>query len=486
MKPSLNAPRDRKFMRPTLPLPLPAELLLNQLQKIAHFLLSAGVNRASVVYLLARTSEVLGRRSLAARLYARALRLADESTNRKMFKVRQLWEFLAERNSTRRGQPKVKDPLFHHTFDVNPKKKVDGRERRRAPGYYDGCFTHRGLRIDGYFRLGVPGTPVELLVNERVVARKLPTKVLPGLFIFVFGVWRDALEMMPTEASIRIRVAGGSDLLRRGSPNSRLRTPHCRSGEAKRERHWRLDKKGFLLKREEALHEMQNGFLRTYEEVSAALHAQFGIQLFILYGTLLGQQRSRDFIPGDDDFDVGYFSSATDSKNVRAEGIDIAIALVRKGFIVTLNRDGRLFRVRLPGMPPSCHLDVHAVWVERGSLWIHPRSNLSCTADDFLPAKPGSFREREVLIPAKPEVFLEAYYGRSWRTPDPSYSTAARSFPEWKSRHLARSFISPLLAKEMYRELDRSTESRAPGGRLIVTGLHPLYPLERYERDCDW
>lgn len=468
-----------------MPLLLPFELALTRLKQVVHFAGSAGCNRPSIAYLFARARESLQHRAAAARHYSRALQLADRSSSGHMFKVRQLWEFLAERNHARMGQARVEDPLFLCSATPDPAGKVDTRTRRRSAGYYEASFTHRGLRIDGYLRPGVHRTHIELLLDDRVIARKLPARVAPGLSIFKFGVWRDALEMMPPRARLRLRLADGSDLVTVGSKSLLLETPHGR-GVVDQGGQWRLDKKGFLVREAMALEDLQEGFLRIYDEAARALHARFGISLFVLYGTLLGQQRGQDFIPGDDDFDVGYFSSCRTSAAVRAEGMEIATELVRLGFIVTLNRNGRLFRVRLPGLPPICHLDVHAVWEERGSLWIHPRANLHCTATDFLPARTALLRDRTVLVPARPEAFLEAYYGKDWRVPDPSYSTAARSFPRWKSRHLARSFVSPVLFNRMRNTLGPTPDALPSGGRLIATGLHPLYPLERYERDCDW
>lgn len=476
----LQEPEDEGLL-----LPLPLELILTRLMLATQFVLSTGCNRPGLAYVLARASERLGRRALAAKLYAWALRLADCSRSRYMFNVRQLWEFRAELNRARMGRPRVVDPLFDCKLFPAPSGKVAPVRRRRAPGCFEASFTHRGLRIEGYLRPGLRRAPIELLVDGRVVARKLPLQLIPGLSIYTFGIWRDALEQMPRDAIVQVRLADGGDLLVRGHAGVRVRVPHGRGGAGGADS-WRLDKKGFLVREALALEELQQGFLRIYDAVSRAFEIRLGKSLFVLYGTLLGQQRGRDFIPGDDDFDVGYFSTAKTSRAVRAEGMEIAVALARLGFVVTINRAGRLFRVRLPGMPPACHLDVHAVWEERGSLWIHPRANLACAAADFMPATEAPFRGRSVLVPARPEAFLAAYYGPTWSVPDPAYSTAARSFPAWKSRHLARSLVTPKLFSAMCSALDAAPDGPPSGGRLIATGLHPLYPLERYDRDCDW
>jgi hypothetical protein len=245
-----------------------------------------------------------------------------------------------------------------------------------------------------------------------------------------------------------------------------------------------VDKKGFLVRPRDDVDQLQRGFLEIYAAAHRFFRTDLGKPLFVLYGTLLGQHRNDDFIPGDDDFDVGYYSDAGSSTAVRAEGMEIVIKLVRAGFVVTLNRQGRLFRLRLPGMPPKCHLDVHAVWRERGSLWIHPRANLDCVREDFLPEGAAKLRVTEVSVPARPVAFLAAYYGADWRVPDPAYSTAARNFPHWKTRLLRRSCVSPAHVKALQGRIAETPAST--NGMLIAIGIQSLYPLDRYEALCDW
>lgn len=465
------------------PLPLPFEALLTALKRAAHFVLQAGLTPASALHLCGAMLEKCGIRGIADRAYRAAIHLADRSSNRSTFLVRQGWEFIAERNLFLRGRPRVQDPLFH------VRASPDAASRREAPrssaaGYYEVHVTHRGLRIDGFLRPGVHGRQVEVLVDGQPVRQTSASRVVRGLYLLVVYIQRDALAALPTSARLSLRLSSGEPLLFRGCEQTLLDIPHGRGRNGVDTTQIALDKKGFLVRDKSGVEELQRGFLQIYAAASRFFEAELGTPLFVLYGTLLGQHRGGDFIPGDDDFDVGYYSDAATSKAVRDEGMGFVMKLVQAGFVVTLNREGRLFRLRLPGMPPACHLDVHAVWRERDSLWIHPRANLDCRREDFLPARDARMRDVEVVVPAKPEAFLAAYYGADWRVPNPAYSTAARVFPHWKVRLLRRSCVTPALVQSMQRRLG---ESQPPArGMLIANGSQSIYPLERYEELCDW
>lgn len=462
------------------PLPLPFEHLLTVLKRGSVFVLQAGITMASLVHLCGSALSRVGLRRLAMPLLDGAIALGDRSRSRRVFQVRQSWEFAAERNRHLLGRARVQDPLFQVSASPDA-RSLPSAPRRMADGYYEASVSHRGLRIDGFLRRAIGSRQVEVRINDVRIRETEAVRILPGLDVFVVQIQRDALARFPARTRLTVALAGGGPLLFKGCTDTLVLVPH---GAGEDVENIRVDKKGFLVHGQTGVAELQEGFLATYAAASAFFGEELGTPLFLLYGTLLGQQRGGDFIPGDDDFDVGYWSDETDARRVRDEAMELVIRLVRAGFVVTLNREGRLFRLRLPGNPPACHLDVHAVWQEKQSVWIHPRANLDCAREDFLPVAGSRMRGVDVLVPSRPESFLAAYYGADWRVPNPAYSTAARPFPKWKLRLLRRAFVTPV---EVARMQSRIAEPGAVGkGMLVPIGSQSIYPLERYERLCDW
>src|SRR5690606_10239394 len=125
---------SKQYPRSGVPLPLPLELFLTAMKRVAQFMLQAGINYASMTYLLSLVLEKSGYRPAAARLYDLALSWADSSSSRKIFVVRQLWEFRAEKNRSLLGLNRVLDPLFHVTVDPD-RSKLPDFPRRMAAGY---------------------------------------------------------------------------------------------------------------------------------------------------------------------------------------------------------------------------------------------------------------------------------------------------------------------------------------------------------------
>lgn len=266
----------------------------------------------------------------------------------------------------------------------------------------------------------------------------------------------------------------------------RIRVPHgdgqlidwLRSGG-------RVDKKGFLASTPEEVAARQQQYLEVYDKARVFFERELGKPLFLMYGTLLGQHRDGDLIPGDDDFDAGYMSDANDPIAVKEEAKRIVLRLVEAGFTVTFNRQGRLFRLKCGASGDDVHLDVRPLWYQRGRIWAHKQAAVRCTVADFLPVQRATLRGYEVNVPNNPEAFLAAYYGPDWRVPDPTYTNSAR-VPIGVRRNLAKACITPKEYRQMLEELAASDKAANSSGRLISLGLHDLYPLEEYERYCEW
>ena len=294
----------------------PTALVLTRLKRLARLLTNEGLTPPSVLYYLAVIVAWLNRPALAGSIADAALKAADRSSNRRMFMVRQRWQFEAERWFYLAGKARVDDPLFLCCCVPMPSSKVSEAGFREAPGHYEGLWTYRGLRLDGFL------TPVEggakyvrilvdgVLIKELTVARR--TAIPP---FFQLTLQRDTVAALSPTCTVEIQLPDGRRLLSGGCEQVQIKVPH---GDGRIRSGLSVDKKGYLVEVGQPLEERQAAFLEIYEQASAYFRLQER-SLFLLYGTLLGFHREGDFIAGDDDFDVGYFSQQADPR--RSDGV---------------------------------------------------------------------------------------------------------------------------------------------------------------------
>lgn len=330
-----------------------------------------------------------------------------------------------------------------------------------GPGSFKATFKYNGLLVAvkltsnsfDHFDLLIDGIPF----------RKV--KIAKDTFHYKFTVKRPGLLHFPACGGLGVRTADGASLLSKGAPELILEIPHGR-GDLRHilEGGIYLEKKGELPATFEEIAQQQDRYLELYDRARVFFREKLDLELFLMYGTLLGLYRDGDFIPGDDDFDVGYFSNEQDPLAVKEEVMALIVKLVEGGVTVGFNQVGRPFRLR--GLPdaPLTHLDVRPLWFQEGAIWAHDRTCPTCTAKDFLPVKKAVFREREVFIPQNPERFLEDFYGPGWRTPDPSYT--------------ADFFVDPRVTRNL-------SKLCLTIGEIIFKSAVDLYPLAEYAR-CGW
>lgn len=433
--------------------------------------------------LLGLRAERRGRLRRAECRYRRALEAVDrERRSRKVFLTRREMQFRLERVRYRLGVSEVDDPLF----------EIDSRAPHGAGTNALRIHTKAyGVQLSGIVADGAVDT-VELLVNgEPIRSTRLGRKGKSRLPLtangnsnpgrFRFQLRRPVLKRLPEQCTVTVRPDGADE-----QPERSLSFPGgdgtlsalLRAGAG-------IDKKGYLTLPEESVRRRQEILLSLYADARDAFRAVTGRELFLLYGTLLGYVREGDFIPGDDDFDVGYFSSAHTPREVRGESIEIMSALARAGFHINLNSLGRPFRLRRRSDAAEEHLDVHAVWHERGRIWAQIGTSLSLGAGTFIPCREGSLRGRSIATPADPETFLESYYGPGWRVPDPGYTNVGRTSRRVR-RHLDRVCLSAGEAHDLRESVERERRTDPSVGAIVTNGTHDLYPLSEYERVCGW
>jgi hypothetical protein len=434
------------------------------------------------LYLLGRGLEAAGLLRGGRWAYAASLARAERSTSRAVFKVLQWRQYHLERLHHLLGHPRVSDPLFSCAVAPAPASP----RQDSAAGSFRANWAYSGLCVDVITR-GRGSAPLRILLNGHELRNFVPHNlpVLPGFFSIIFK--RPVVGTFPVRCTLEVRTEDGVALASGGATRVDLSVPHGTGTIGSLlTKGITVDKKGCFAVTASGIEDARARLLEIYAAARDAFDAVLGKRLFLLYGTLLGHVRDGDYIPGDDDFDVGYFSTATSAAAVKEEAKDMVVRLVRAGFVVSFNRLGRLFRIRRPGDSPEMHLDVSPVWQEDGMILAHPKACIRCVADDFVPAVGREFRGLPVYLPRRPERFLQEYYGPDWRVPDPAYSADRISVPTAALRSLDRTCVDGSDLRDMLARIGVAGGNGRGSGRLISIGTHDLYPLEEYERYCEW
>lgn len=144
-----------------------------------------------------------------------------------------------------------------------------------------------------------------------------------------------------------------------------------------------------------------------------------GIEIFLMWGTLLGAVRHGGLLPGDTDLDFGLLPEAYRRKD------QFVAAMVWRGYLFERDEPYK-FRIMRPDR--VLHADFDVFFPHEGRMiCIAPvrdggYSGASFPLDSFARVTPMTIiGDLQVQIPDPPERVLETIYGAGWRVPDPGY-----------------------------------------------------------------
>lgn len=139
---------------------------------------------------------------------------------------------------------------------------------------------------------------------------------------------------------------------------------------------------------------------------------EFNLDLYLIYGTLLGAIRDKDFILHDTDVDLAYFSKHNNPILVRKEFLYICNILKNKNLYL---RNRGYKHIDSKAISDKFIFDIWCSYSIGDTLYLGPFKQ-TFMRDTFIPLKKINFKGTFFNIPNKPEIFLCSFY-KSWETP---------------------------------------------------------------------
>ncbi len=166
-------------------------------------------------------------------------------------------------------------------------------------------------------------------------------------------------------------------------------------------------------------HRDERTIWREIREVADLLDSQ-GLRCFLNSGTLLGIVREGGFLPHDDDVDLAVLlGEVSDRAAARkwAELGELLDRLVHPPYRLDLDQM-ILYKIICPD---NLEVDLFPAWLHDDRVFVWPYLHGELTTADLFPLHALKKEFPSLLLPARPEAFLEINYGESWRIPDPSF-----------------------------------------------------------------
>lgn len=239
---------------------------------------------------------------------------------------------------------------------------------------------------------------------------------------FTFKIRAPLLQALPSGFQLSVGTEAGPLASTMGKFHIPFKNPSGKGeGWLKLKKHHFVNKKGEMTKLKSHDKKWQEEVMARYAELSSYFEKTFGYSLFIIYGTLLGQQRDGKFIPHDDDFDTAYLSRYTTPEEVKEEMKQIIARMAADGYKLHIAKSRATFKYPVKNGP----IDFFPAWIAGGRLWMWNTTSIEADASLFLPVCRTHFKNMPVNIPNKTRDFLIKKYGRKWRTPDTGYYPVA-------------------------------------------------------------
>jgi len=172
----------------------------------------------------------------------------------------------------------------------------------------------------------------------------------------------------------------------------------------------KIKDKWYFYKRTE---ESKNILVQDMESLSLFIKDKFNLDIYLIYGTLLGVIRENNFIEHDNDVDFAYMSKQSNLTDVLHEFRGICSILKNHELLSKICGSGHI-HVYSPNKRNK--FDLWTSFILEDKYYLAPLINGTLNPSMIIPLKESIFKTKSFLIPNQPELVLDAVYN-TWNTP---------------------------------------------------------------------
>ena len=147
----------------------------------------------------------------------------------------------------------------------------------------------------------------------------------------------------------------------------------------------------------------------------------FGVQIYLMFGTLLGALREKDFIANDNDIDLAYISKYHKFEDVFEELLEINRVCNEMGLIRSFGEGKNSPRYcghsHIFSKDKKCNFDVWTSWIGEDGLYYFYPIGLGMPRDIVLPLQLHELRHKKFYVHNKLQKMVEYLYSSDWKTP---------------------------------------------------------------------